>query len=563
MRSKTLLSTIGLLWALGACTGSPGSSVGSSTAPNSQLGDRIADTTSDPAKTCDLDSAPLEPMATPENMPIFEQFNFRPEEIAIEPGTVTFKTPYYDFTLCKGDRTWSITSVTDKSSDLEADFDYGQMLAGIANPDYSAIDMNGKTYEYRIRLQADWLNEQLATYGEPPFNPEMGSAESAEDAVYFELKLPNGELLTEQLYTLTDLQEAELGFSLGDPTIAGAVVVEDQLWFATSANQGEGNSGFASLIHYDPTTQKIAVQQPEQMQGNQITAIAAATDDDTLTLWLGTKVSGEGNPYLPADGLIAYRPNTQTLDTYQVMNSPLVSAIPYQIAVEEDELWVATGEGVCQVEWKTIERDQSWNCWRFAATAELPTAGVDLYPSFLSAEPVTTLTQPSVEVLWASESFEPSGELLARRYEVAYEPGFEVQIPQGGYRLTNPVVRKTTKGNNVFWPGHAWHWQGDRFARSLDEVAVNMVGGGPHGLVAADRPSDRTGGLSFDNHAVRGDFDLLEITSDSTQVHHYSGWVESADLAVYPTVVSVESPTEYAPNPLTEMATNLPDSPGP
>ena len=571
MRSQLLLPTLGLLWALGACTSSS----------NLLVGDRTTALVTDTSQTCDLGSPPLEPMAAPNNTPVFEQFNFRSEAIEIDADTVTFKTPYYDFTLCKGDRTWSIASpmmsVRAENSAPEVDVNYEQGLAKIANLDYSTIDVDGEIYKYRVRLQTNWLNEQLVPFGEPPFDPQLDSErsgrdattrdatnrEAAEEAVYFELRLPDGRLLSERLYTITDLQTAQLGASLGNPEIAGAVAIEDQIWFATTASQGEGESGFASLIHYDLDTSELAVQQPDEMQGNQITAIAATANNNDLTLWLGTKISGEGNPRLPADGLVAYQLGTQTLTSYSVENSPLISAIPYQVAVEDDDLWVATGEGVCQVEWETADSDQSWNCWRFAATAELPPASVDLYSSFLSTEPVTTLTQESVEVLWASENAGESGESIAMRYEVAYEPGFKIQIPQGGYRLTNQVVRKTTKGNSVFWPGHAWHWQGDRFTRSLDEVAVNAFGGGPRGLVASSERSDLSRGFSVDNNAIRGDFDLLEITSDSTQVHYYSGWIESNDLLVYPTVLPARSLTKPKPNPLTRMAVDLPDSSGP
>ncbi|MEM8504925.1 MAG: hypothetical protein AAF716_17445 [Cyanobacteria bacterium P01_D01_bin.1] len=558
MRSHTLLPTLGLLCILSACA-----SPSPSPAPDTLSGDRPTSTVTDTAKTCNLSSGPLEPMAAPEMTPVYEQFNFRPEKIAIDTDTVTFKTPYYNFTICKGDRTWSITSAENQAAGSDAEFDYEQMLANLANPDYSAINIGDETYEYRVRLQADWLQEQLASAGEPPFSPGVDASESTEEAVYFELKLPDGELVSEQLYDLTDLQTAQLGISLGDPEIAGTVVIDDQLWLAATASQGEGSSGFASLIRYDLDTNELSVEQPAEMQGNQITAIAA-TNNNNPTLWLGTQRSGEGNPHLPADGLVAYQPDTQSLTTYSVTNSPLVGAIPFEVEAEADSLWVATGEGVCQVEWKIVDSDQSWDCWQFSATAELPTAGADLYPSFLSTESVSTLNQDSVEVLWAGETFaEESGEPSVMRYEVAYKPGFEVQIPQGGYWLTNEVARRTTsrttKGEDIFWPGHAWHWRGDRFTRSLDEVALNMVGGGPHGLAV----SNAQDGFHFDSNAIRGDFDLLDITPASTRVRHYSGWVEGTDLSVYPTVVSVSALGESQPNPLIGMAEGLPDSPGP
>lgn len=568
MRSQQL-PAIGLLCILscilGACA-SPDSRSASPEASVHATDTLIGDRTTEPstkapvaksAQTCNLSTAPLDPLAAPENMPVFEQFNFRPTGIVTDAHTVTFKTPYYDFTLCRGDRTWTITSATGDQENAEAAFDYQQMLANIANPSYSEIDINGETYRYRIRLQADWLDDQLAA-GELPFTPaaDAATSESAKEAVYFELQRPSGELINKALYTLTDLRAAQLGASLGDPRIAGAVVVDDQLWFAATASQGEGNSGFASLIRYDLASEALTVEQPAELQGNQITAIAA-TKKDTLTLWLGTKVGGEGNPYLPADGLVAYQPNTQNLTAYSVTNSPLVGAIPFQIEAEEEVLWVATGEGVCQVDWQLFDSGKSWDCWRFTATAELPAAGVDLYPSALATAPTDTLNQNSIEVLWASTDASATW-----RYEVAYDPGFEVQLPSGGYWHTDQYAEEVTQlapgEEALFWPGHAWHWAGDRFTRSFDEVALNMVGGGPYGLSG----SDIYDGFYSDNNAIRGDFDLLDITPTATKVRHYSGWVDGTDLSVYPTVVPAESSTHQRPNPLLEMAVDLPESPG-
>ena len=671
----------GLLFALGSCV-----------TPSTPLPEESAEGVSTQSLTtemsnlaaCEAISKASKPeplnkaLSDNEETPIFELFNFRPQEIAIAGDSVTITTAHHIFSLCQTNNTWAITAA-DASADEEP-YDYQKDLQKIADPDYETIEVDGETYQYRIRLQAEWLTEQLSPITFDPESPEQATAEelatAEEDAVFFEIKKPDGEVISQQVYTLSELQEAQLGASLGVPSIAGAVSVASDLWFASSASQGEGDSGFASLIHYSPEDDKIVVDKPEDIQGDQITSLVAtvgeisvgeisvksaaadtstaeastddaedkettqstdgatdevtgeATGDDAeketaeketaetenapenaapeavtsdsapeedttetvateeatgetaseptadetvaeatgenepLTLWLGTQRSGEGVPYFPANGLVAYQPETKELTSHTITNSPLIGAIPYQLAVEEDTLWVGTGEGPCQGNWKTIGNSDSWNCWQFTAIATLPSDGVEVFDSFLADGPTATLNKDRVEVLWANQSLEEENKEAAAdtlRYEVVYEPGFETQLSQGGYRIENEVAQRAAGGNEIFWPGNQWHWNGKRFERTLDEVALNLVGGGPYGLAKSNSRS----GFDFDSSAIRGEFDLLELNADYTKVRYYSGWIEGADIEVYPTVVPAEEPTESKPNPLTEMAAGLTANQGP
>ena len=531
MKTQNLLAIGGLLYGLNACAATVTPDA------NSRQSDLAA-----AAEACEVLDAQPSPMTAPENTPVFEQFNFQPSEIDVSEKTVSIQTPYYKFSFCKGDSTWSILS----SEPPVEDFDYDQFLAEAADPAYETIDVVGESYQYRVRLEASWLDRQVA---------------ETESAVYFDLITPDGEETSRQLYTLADVQDAQLGASLGIPSIAGTAVVEDTVWFAVTTSQGEGENGFASLLHYSPEA-GLRIDQPKEIQGDQITAIAAThpPNSDNLTLWLGTQQSGEGNPHLPASGLVAYQPAAKVLNSYTVANSPLVGAIPYQLAVEDDSLWVATGNGTCQVQWRTVDQANSWDCWQVTATATLPSEGVDIYPSFFATDAAATLTDPMVEVLWVdqeqpewtdSAAAPPPGMI---RYEVVYEPGFEALLTQGGYQIDSAVAKRAASGESVFWPGWQWHWEGDRFVRGLDEVALNAFGGGPHGLYAdmGDYP------LAFDHQAVRGDFDLLSLTAESTQVRYYSGWVVGSELTVYPTVVPVTLPAAEQPNPVADIAARLP-----
>ncbi|MEM9091108.1 MAG: hypothetical protein AAGC93_20480 [Cyanobacteria bacterium P01_F01_bin.53] len=540
------------------------------------------------AIACEASAESPAPLTTPENRPVFEKFNFQPEKIAADSsGSVVVETPYYTFSRCEG-KDWEIAAAESKS-DAEDAFDYEQQLAEMNDPDYSTLEVDGRQYQYRIRLEAQWLTEALAPDTQPAelveplpegqIVPNDTADDAADDAVIFELKPPGGELISEQLYTLSELQEASLGASLGEPSIAGAVVTgmddddgdQANIWFAATTSQGEGDNGFASLIQYDAQSKKLTVTKPEDLQGDQITSIAVtgsalneeAENANPLTLWLGTKRSGEGNPYFPASGLVAYQPSGETLTNYTITNSSMVGAIPYQLAVAGDSLWVGTGNGVCEVQWQAVGDAKSWDCWRFTATATLPSDGLDVYPSFLATEPAAKLTAKEVEVLWATQTYPEegidAGNPATVRYEVAYEKGLEAELSQGGYRVADEVARRAVGGEPIFWPGRQWHWGGDRFSRGLDEVSLNLVGGGPYGLVSSSARS----GFDFDHRAIRGEFDLLSLTADSTKVRYYSGWVEGEALTVTPAIMVAEIPETFKPNPLTEIAKTLTEPQGP
>ncbi len=564
---------------------------------------------------CQSAETSLQPLTTPENGLLFEQFNFQPQHISIDSGVVSIKTPYYTFVKCGGKR-WAIASNTAPPEDA---LSYAQYLNLWGDPEYDSIEVDGKTYEYRIRLQADWLKAQLekqvreaaeleetlegiankesavaendSSIELPAVEPtdatleeDVGAVSSsdptaatdetdqAEEAVYFDLKTPNGQVTSHQLYTRSEVQDARIGASLGVPRIADTVVTADAIWFAATTSQGEGENGFASLLRYDPSSNELTIQRPDEIQGDQITSMVATnipsdnelTADDELiadaglTLWLGTMRSGEGNPTAPASGLVAYQPATQQLDAYTLGNSPMVGAIPHRLAIADKSLWVATGNGICDVKWLSIDEAKSWDCWRFTATATLPSEGVPLYDSFLAEESATTLKKREVEVLWAASEKSDQIDIDqpgAFRYEVVYEPGFETTLAQGGYRLDNEVARRMAGGDAIFWPGRQWHWAGDRFTRTLDEVSLNLVGGGPQGLVG----SHISTGFSFDHYAIRGDFDLLSLALEGTEVRYYSGWIEGAGLQVYPKIVAAEPVKDAIPNPLAAIAQDLPN----
>jgi hypothetical protein len=426
--------------------------------------------------------------------------------------------------------------------------DYSQNLA---NPPYKKIDLNGKTYQYRVILDPN------------PFPIDQQSSEAQK--VVFELLTPDNQQPQRQtLYSVDDLKKRDLGLSLGVPRITAALNYDNRLFFSIASEQGEGASGIATIVSYDPQKNQSTIIQPEGIKRQQITDLVISGESTNPTFWMGTQISGEGNPYLPGMGLVAYRPNPQNLNSgsvksYSVHNSPIVGVIPDKLKLENDTLWVGTGNGICQVKWQAADDPKSWSCKRFALFTKLPNEGIPLYNTLTAKNPAATLSPANsgemVEVLW----FSPLGDQVGNgRYEVRYSQGFTGTLDEQGTTVLPPdtvkIMQEIQPGRTPFYlPGSEWHWNGTRFVRGLDALALNLVGSGPSGI-GSDLFNQN--GVRESN-TIRGDFDLLNLSQKSTSVRHYSGWVDQDKINLSLTVVDNELPENPQPNPLNSLVNQL------
>lgn len=478
-----------------------------------------------------------------------EIFNYATQEVDFTDDTVTFQTVNHDLVFCRANNEWAILSPS--LTQAEDDFD-GLAFDELSDPPRETIEANGQTIQYRANLSPN----PFPDYGKSP------------EKVVFELT-PDGatEPLTLDLYTLEQVRQLGLGFDLGFPMVSRVVQIEDALLFAVISEQGEGFSGLTTLIRYDLNTNSLEKTQPINLIGEQITDMLATTVGNETILWLGTKYSVEGSALVPAKGLVTY---TFTADTWQngktaaysVHNSPLVGAIPTDLALDGESLWVATGSGICEFPWQQVKDWEAWNCWEFILETAIPTGGIPLYGSLLGTTPLTTLTptgeSATTEVYWWSSltpmEFEEEANRLGR-FEVAYPVGIMVTVPEGGYRWQNEASSQPTPPweTNVFWPGREWHWGGDRFVRGFDEVNINVFALGASGI--SERGYTDAGLL--DVNAMRGELELVELTSASTTVQHFSGWVEDGQIEPYFSVIPSRKMQPSTPNPIKAIAPTL------
>lgn len=491
--------------------------------------------------TADLDQAscaaidtqvPLRP-GTDVELP-FERFDFRPTQVETTDTTLTFRGDYYAFTFCKRDRSWGIQALEPAPAVEE---DYAEYFQGLSDPDYATITSQAQTYQARVRLDAPWLENQPASENDP-------------EQVIFELLKPgDSQPVSKVLYTNTDIIERELGASAGIPTVTQSLATDDALWWAIGFEQGEGASGITTVVQYKVDSDEIILWQPEELGNVQITDLALTGVGAEATLWLGTQYSGEGNPYLPAKGLVAYNPTENTLQTYTPENSPLLGVIPSRLWTETESLWVATANGVCEVDWATVDANDSWSCWRFTAMADAP-ANQAIYPSLLAETSIDTLenTRP-VELLWLAKTDISTPE-APTRYEISYAPGITTQLNQGATYYIGPKERPDD--GYFWWPGQEWSWNGERFVRYLDQVAVNYVGGGPQGIGPTDYEN-----YVADWQTMRGEFELLNLTAETTDIKYYSAWIDEAAIEPWVTIAEVTNASLKTTNPTDAVLARL------
>lgn len=538
-RSPLLLSCLLLL---AACDPSTTNNDATSNQATASSPDQVAVN----CPSTDVDASRFNPNQKPY---IDETFDFASREIRNTTDTLTFHTPNHDLVFCKANNTWAVLPPSE-AEPLEATNE--DILVELSNPDFESIQADGKPYQYRSILDPNPY---------PDYEP-------APQKVIFEL-ISDGETepIRLDLYTLEKLRETGIGYELGLPEVRGAVQVEDQLFFAVSSEQGEGFSGLTTLVRYDLTDNTLTKIQPQNIIREQITTMAVTSEADQVIFWMGTKYSAEGSGRIPAKGLVTYSFTQDAwqdgkMAAYSVNNSPIVGGVPSQLYRADETMWVATGSGICQFPWQRVKEWEVWQCWRFALEAALEPAGVPVFSSVLASVPITTLsaTEPDskIEVLWWSSvvqaGFESNAEQKGR-YEVAYQTPQQITVQDGGYRWEDKDNRSVAPWDyQVYWPGHEWHWQGERFARDFDEVDINLIALGASGI--SERGYSRAG--IQDTNVMRGDIRLISLTGDETQVEYFSGWIE--DTLLEPSFVllpSTKQPIETV-SPIKAIAPNLP-----
>ncbi|BAW96874.1 hypothetical protein NIES970_18160 [[Synechococcus] sp. NIES-970] len=497
----------------------------------STASDEVLSPTANDATNCPQTDPEAQQFTIKADLSVAEQFDFMAWDIQADADTVMVQTKQHQLIFCRETQAWAILPPAVFTPDQEPDL---ERLRTGEDPAFQTLELAGKTYQYRVFLRP---------------NPFL-SFENPPEKTIFEL-IPPGETeaIALDLYTLEQLRASGIGNDLGIPAVTAALPVGNALFFAVSSEQGEGFSGLSTFIRYDLTTNSLELHQPPEAIATQITDLQGITTDSETILWFGTKYAAEGSRQIPARGLGVYEFTNDwrqgELTFYTITDSPLVGAIPTQLHAEEDLLWVATGNGICQIQWREIQQWDAWDCWWFALETQLPPSGVPVYRSLLAPTPSATLTETTAEVLWWANTVPLGidGQPKQGRYEIAYSPGFRVTVPEGAFRWE--------KG--IYWPGEEWHWAGDRFTRAFDEVQENAVGLGPVGISEQGYTAE---GVQ-DTNVLRGDFQLFTLTQDVTIVDYFSGWVEAEAIAPYFTLTPSTKTPITTENPLQKITTEL------
>ncbi|MEL6131610.1 MAG: hypothetical protein AAFR30_17125, partial [Cyanobacteria bacterium J06628_4] len=81
---------------------------------------------------------------------------------------------------------------------------------------------------------------------------------------------------------------------------------------------------------------------------------------------------------------------------------------------------------------------------------------------------------------------------------------------------------------------------------------VNYVGGGPQGI----GPSDYELYVA-DWQTMRGEFELLNLTEETTDIKYYSAWIDGADIQPWVTVTAATNASPETANPTEAVLTEL------
>ena len=469
--------------------------------------------------------------ANRESLSLSTNFNYQIQEVVAQKDTINFESFDYKFTFCRANNNWIIETKQKEESS-----------GNLFSETQKAIAINGKQYEYGVKI-------------------ETQSSGKREQAIFELSTVESSQVKQQVLYDLEEVKQARSGVELAEPEISSPIIYDNRLFWYIFAYRGEGFGGIATIVSYDPVEDQIVVIKPPEIATQIINDLTISGNPNNPTFWIATQLTGEGNPYIPGMGLVAYRPRSLDytqgeITNYQVNNSPIVGAIPTKLFLEDDILWIGTGNGICRVEWQTVRDRSSWNCWRFAVMAELPTTEIPIYSSLLDTTVETTLQadteNETIEVLWwLAKQYEP----FQGRYEIEYQ-GREVEFNNGastweewyGYQPQSRDLQSP-----LYWAGNSWHWNGTRFIRGLDEVELNLVGGGALGI----RSGEPNQNYIFNTKAIRGDLELLELTKERTKLKYYSAWVEDSFLKPYIEIVPHSNNLSDRPNPLLEIKSQL------
>ncbi|WP_051358058.1 hypothetical protein [Rubidibacter lacunae] len=213
--------------------------------------------------TCPQPPADFVPTLVPPPPELFwEQFDFRIRSIATDAETVRFVSPGQDFVFCRGDRVWQIFPSTWKRAPEQ---DWESYSAELADPPFATIELDGRTYRYRVLLDPN------------PFSDVQGVRERA----VFELQTPDSDALRRTvLYTQAEVERSG-GLGMGIPRVTAAEITPagDRLVWSIAFSQGEGDTGIATLASYTPGENALVLLQPEAIADQQITDVAIASTE--------------------------------------------------------------------------------------------------------------------------------------------------------------------------------------------------------------------------------------------------------------------------------------------
>ena len=192
----------------------------------------------------------------------YHAFNYQIEEIIPDTDTIAFKSYRHKFTLCRANNNWIVEEISPSES-----------TNNLESGEYKNIQIEGKQYQYKVKLDLD-------------------SPREARQAI-FELITPESSQPQQQIvYNLEQTKQARAGIELGEPQVSTPIVYDNRLFWSIFTYRAEGFGGIATIVSYNPATNKITVIQPPEIATQIINDLVITGNPDNPTFWIATQLTG-------------------------------------------------------------------------------------------------------------------------------------------------------------------------------------------------------------------------------------------------------------------------------
>jgi hypothetical protein len=182
-----------------------------------------------------------------------------------------------------------------------------------------------------------------------------------------------------------------------DKSVGGSPIL-----IAVGQSTGEQELGLATIVKFDPQTQKGTVYHPAGSLTCEVSTIGVSSNLQKVssTVWFGTRTVREAT-IAPCSGLAKLDLETRAVAPVSGAKNPPIGAIVTLLAAAgQGSMIAATDAGICKL---ARNSETNWECWRLVPTVTL--TEVSAIANRPGDKPYGQLKVGDYEVLWANQNY--------------------------------------------------------------------------------------------------------------------------------------------------------------